>query len=412
MRFASALLGHTDPSRAVETVCEQCSRTLPGPPDLVCVFFSKHHVPHAAMIGALIRSRLKPRVLVGCSAAGVIADATELEDSPGLTVLAATLPGVGLSTCWTDDLIVDDEDQARARMAELLGADDALRGAILLADPFSVPLVRLLPALNEARGAGRIPPILGGLASASSDPGGNAIILDDRVENRGGVMLSLRGPIRIDTIVSQGCRPFGPNFVITKARRNIIFQLGGKPAMEVVSEVVNELPEDQREGLKSGLFIGRVINEFKSRFGRGDFLIRNVMGVDQNHGAVAVAEQVSVGQTIRLHMRDAHTAHEDLVLLLDAQKLYAKPAGILLVTCNGRGRKMFGAPNHDAATIMRAFMPQAAGESAAKPGIRIEPITQAPVPLAGFFAAGEIGPLDGTSFVHGHTACAAIFRSA
>lgn len=411
MRFVSALSGQTEPSRAVDNVCEQCARSLAGSPDLACVFFSRHHVPHAAMIGALIRAKLKPRVLLGCSAAGVIADATELEDAAGLTVLAANLPGVNLATCWTDELLDSDEDRTAARMGEVLGADESLRGALMLADPFSVPLVRMLPALNKSRGD-RPAPIFGGLASASTDPGGNAVILDDRVENRGGVLLSMRGPVRIDTIVSQGCRPFGPNLVITKARRNIIFQLGGRPAMEVISEAVNELPEDQREGLKSGLFIGRVINEYKSHFGRGDFLIRNVLGVDQNHGAVAVAEQVSVGQTIRLHMRDAHTAHEDLVLLLDAQKLYAKPAGVLLITCNGRGRKMFGAPNHDAATIMRAFMPQASGESAAKPGIRIEPITQPPVPLAGFFAAGEIGPLDGTSFVHGHTACAAVFRGA
>ncbi|GJQ29232.1 MAG: hypothetical protein HBSAPP03_11160 [Phycisphaerae bacterium] len=410
--FASGLGAHDDAERAASMACGACAMRLRRHADLVFVFISKHHVAQAAAVASIIRKALSPTVLVGCTASGVIADATELEDAPSVSILAARLPGVELSTCWTDDLIADEaEEDHAARLADRLGAGDDLRAAFMLADPFSVPLVRLLPSLNAARGAGRSVPIFGGLASASGEPGGNAVLLNDRLETRGGVLVSMRGSIAVDALVSQGCRPFGPTFVITKARRNLIFELGGRPALEVVSATVSDLTEQQREGLKAGLFLGRVVNEYKSHFGRGDFLIRNVVGVDTEHAALAINEQVSVGQTVRLHMRDAQTAHEDLALLLDAQKLYAPPAGVLLITCGGRGRQMFGGPNHDAGAVLRAFAPQPAGEAAAKPGIAIEPGTAARVPLAGFFAAGEIGPLDGTNFVHGQTVCAAIFRS-
>jgi len=219
----------------------------------------------------------------------------------------------------------------------------------------------------------------------------------------------------VDTVVSQGCRPFGPPMVITKARGNIILQLAGRPALEAVHEAVGDLPEEDRQKLQAGLFVGRVINEYKDRFGRGDFLIRNVMGVDQKSGALAVGDLVKTGQTIRLHFRDATTASEDLSLLMDAQKLYDRPAGALLITCNGRGSKLFGRPNHDVAAVLRAFAPASSGEELAKSGHSIAPASPGqphPIPLAGFVAAGEIGPIGGGSFLHGQSACVALFRGA
>ncbi|MDX2132847.1 MAG: FIST N-terminal domain-containing protein [Planctomycetota bacterium] len=409
--FACSLAAGEDAGVLAARSAEECVHALAGTCDLALVFISRDLVPQAEAITAGVRSRLRPGVLLGVTAAGVIGGGTELEESSGVSILAARLPGATLTPFRTDDLIGDDEpDAARERIVTTLGAADDLRGVLLFADPFSVPLVRLLPAMTEAlKGCGN-PPILGGLASAANDPGGNAMAIDARVESRGGVGVAIRGPVRIDAMVSQGCRPFGPTFVVTKARRNIIFELGGKPALQVVSDVIGELSEDERAGLKAGLFVGRVVNEFKQHFGRGDFLIRNVLGVDQNHGAVALADQVHVGQTVRLHMRDARTAHEDLALLLDAQKLHAPPAGVLLVTCTGRGRRLFETPNHDAGAIVRAFLPHPGGESRARVGFDISAPEHAGPPLAGFFAAGEIGPIDQGAFLHGHTACAALFR--
>jgi small ligand-binding sensory domain FIST len=222
--------------------------------------------------------------------------------------------------------------------------------------------------------------------------------------------VSLRGPVRVDTVVSQGCRGFGPTIVITKARKNVILEMGGKRALDVVRECVEALPADDKPLLERGLFIGRVINEYKDRFGRDDFLIRNVLGVDENQGAVAINELVRVGQTIRFHVRDARTADEDLAMLLDAQQLREPPLGGVLITCNGRGSRLFDRPHHDAAAVVKAFSPGRGGEVLAKGGEEIDP--EGPVlPLAGFFAAGEIGPVGDQSYLHGQTAVLALFRN-
>jgi small ligand-binding sensory domain FIST len=190
--------------------------------------------------------------------------------------------------------------------------------------------------------------------------------------------------------VSQGCRPIGRPFVVTKAHDNVIEHLGGKPALAVLRDTVNELPEPERQKLANGLFVGRAINEYRENWGRGDFLVRNVMGVDQEAGALAVTDYVRVGQTVQFHMRDAATATEDLALLLEGRATPERPpAGGLLFSCNGRGTRMFEQPCHDVGAARKA-MPK--------------------TPVAGFFAAGELGPVGGRNFIHGHTASFALFR--
>jgi small ligand-binding sensory domain FIST len=164
--------------------------------------------------------------------------------------------------------------------------------------------------------------------------------------------------------------------------------------------------------LQGGLYAGVVIDEYKPRFGRDDFLIRNVVGVDADLGCIALADFVRVGQTVRMHVRDKKTASEDLALLMDAQRLYDPPDGALLITCNGRGERTFGVRNHDVAAVQRAFTQDRAGPDAAGAGLYLDPSAAAPIPLAGFHAAGEIGPVGNSSFLHGQTACVAMFRGA
>ena len=213
---------------------------------------------------------------------------------------------------------------------------------------------------------------------------------DGKTFDEGFVGVSLSGEIEVETVVSQGCRPIGRPLVITKAHENIVEQLGGKPALVALREIVDELDAEQRELLQHGLLIGRAISEYRERFGRGDFLVRNIIGVDQEKGALALADFARVGQTVQFHVRDAATASEDLTLMLEVQKVDDPPAGALLFSCNGRGTRMFSALNHDI-TVARRAMPA--------------------TPVAGFFAAGEIGPVGGENFIHGHTASFALFRS-
>ena len=228
------------------------------------------------------------------------------------------------------------------------------------------------------------------MSSGASQPGHNALILDKELIRSGSVGVTISGPVQVDIIVSQGCRPIGKPIVVTKARGNVIQELGGRKALDIVQELAGGLDEQERGLLSGGLLVGTVINEYKARFGRGDFLVRNILGYDKEHGAIAVGDIPRVGQTIQFHVRDAETAHEDLQLLLDGQQLKDAPLGAMLITCNGRGSRLFEDEKiRDVPTIRDRL-----GE----------------IPLAGFFAAGEIGPIGSESFLHGHTAALAILR--
>ncbi len=421
IRFASGLSGASQTVRAAELACDAVQEAMGGGgTDLVLFFFSAHHVPAVDEISAVIRRRLDPACFLGVSAESVIGGASELERVPGISLLAARLPGVSLGTFTSDAFPSIPEDGLDADtldvLAEAVHAAPDTRAILLFGDPFT-PLIRLLPALNRARRTGPegkpAGVILGGLASASTKPGGNRLVLNGSVKSGGLLGVTLAGSIRIDTVVSQGCRPFGSPMVITRARHNLIFELGGRPALDVVNDLIQETSEQDRRQLQAGLLIGRVINEYKDRFGRDDFLIRGVMGVDPERSAIAIADLVRVGQTVQFHVRDARTAAEDLAMLMDAQKLHERPLAGLLVTCNARGSRMFGRPGHDAACVVRAFQPPPGGEARSKGGVPLGSEGDAavpPIPLAGFFAAGEIGPVGSESFLHGHSACLALFR--
>ena len=225
--------------------------------------------------------------------------------------------------------------------------------------------------------------MIGGLASAAARPGGNRLALDGEVSSEGAVGVLLDGA-DVRTIVSQGCRPVGRPFVVTRGERNFVEELGGQPALRRLQDCVTEMTEDDRALMRAGLHIGLVVDEHKPDFGRGDFLVRGVLGADQQSGSIAVGDHVTVGQTVQFHVRDAGAADEDLRALLAG----AEAEAALLFTCNGRGRHLFGVPDHDAG-VVEALL--------------------GPIPVAGAFCAGEIGPVGGRNFLHGFTASLALF---
>lgn len=419
-RLAAALSAQPDTMAAVRAACDDCILQLAGAPcDLALVFFTSQHVEQASAISEMVRAALKPVHCLGVAAESVIAGAVELERAPGISILALSLPGVRLSAFTSDSFPPLDakEPEHIAVLSGGIGAAEDTAATFVFADPFSIPTLQLIPAINKARklGADGKPKgvVFGGLASAARAPGGNALFLDKRTLRFGAVGVTLSGPIEVGTIVSQGCRAVGQPMVITRAKNNLIIQLGGRPARDVMREVVSDMSAADRGALSAGLFLGRVINEYKDRFGRDDFLIRAVTGEDPGSGSIAIADFVRAGQTVQFQVRDAETASQDLSLLLDAQRLHERPAGGLLVTCNGRGTRMFTDKNHDAGAIFRAFGQVTAGEQLAKPGSMITP-SSAPsgpgFPLAGFFAAGEIGPVGSDSYLHANSACLAVFR--
>ena len=141
--------------------------------------------------------------------------------------------------------------------------------------------------------------------------------------------------------------------------------------------------------MRNGLFIGRAINADCETLGRGDFLVRGIVGAEPENGAIVVGDHIETGEKVQLHVRDAETAAEDLELLLTPQTLYDPPSGALLFTCNGRGAGLYGHPDGDISILQGAL---------------------GGVEAAGFFCAGEIGPIGGNNFLHGHTASIVLIR--
>jgi len=392
-QFASAISDDEETDEALAEVLQALAEQLgEGPGDLAIVFVSPHHRRDMQLIVDQVQQELQPRVALGSTAAGVLGAGFELEGRPGLTILAGRLPGVVMHPFSHHDFDWPDvKANPEALRDSILGIDEAMsldevKAVLLLADPFTTPMVKLMPALNDA-----LPgvPIIGGMASAASEPGDNRLIYNGRVFEQGAVGVAIGGPVQVDTIVSQGCRPIGEPGLITKAHKNLIQEIGQKPALAVIEQTAEEADEEVRDLLQHGVFIGRVINEYKDHFGRGDFLIRNIIGADRTSGYIAISDFVRVGQTVQFHVRDKRTAEEDLRLLLQTQLLHDAPAGVLMCTCNGRGRNLFDQPNAESAMVRD---------------------TLGDVPIAGFFAAGEIGPIGQSNFVHGFTASLAVFR--
>jgi len=418
IRLADGLSALADPVLAARQASERVSGLLSGlSADLVVVTVTAPFASRVGMIADVIRDSLSPSNLLIVTASSVMGGSTEIHGKPGIAVLAMHLPGVDIHPFWLNHLTgIETLETRAANIAFTIGASDEMRAVLFFADPFSVPLVTMVPALSASRTEvaskrGRRTPIgtiIGAMASASNRPMGNTLYLNGELRNEGAMGVTLSGPLRVDTVVSQGCRPIGEPMIITKARGNLILELGGQRAVEVIRETVHMLSDEDKELMGNGLLLGRVIHAHKKRYGRGDFLIRNLMGGDEESGAVAVADIIRAGQTVQLHLHDEQTAREDLQLLLDGQRLYDKPAGAFVVSCNGRTDKFFGDGGHDARAIAHAFDPMEDGARKAKSGTEVDP--SAGIPVTGLFGAGEIGPLGDEIFHHGHTVVAALFR--
>jgi small ligand-binding sensory domain FIST len=386
MRFHSAISDHEASHEAVAQVIKNTRNAMNGV-DVAFVFFTADHRAEAPAILEQLWLELDPQCIVGCSAEGVIGADLEIERAPGLALLVGQLPGVSIhpfhiaADDWRPALLGDQPE-----LPERLGCGPLTRAVIGFGDPFTTPLSQLLSVMNQTCPG---VPLIGGMASAAQGPGENVLARNDGIVDDGFVGISLSGPVAVDTVVSQGCRPIGNSLVITKAKGNVIEAVGGKSPLAVLNELVNAMPPSEHALLRNGLFLGRAISEYRDTFGRGDFLVSNLMGADQKSGAIAVNGEVRIGQTVQFHVRDAATADEDLRLLLDGQRSGGSAAGALLFSCNGRGTRMFQEPCHDIG-VSRELLPE--------------------TPVAGFFAAGELGPVGGKNFVHGHTASFALLR--
>ena len=387
MRWAASHSFDPDPVAAVEQAASAVRAGLgEGPVDLAIAFFTSHLAALPEIVATTLERALSPACRIGVSAGAVVTTDREIEQGPALALIAARLPGVEVkpfilaSASWGE--AADDPLEFARQTPGVEGAEFVM----LLGDPFTLDVERVLRAFN--RHAPRVR-VVGGMASAGMRPHANLLLLNDWTAHEGGVAVALRGAIRADVVVSQGCRPIGPPLQVTRAEQNVILELDGQPALERAEQVLRELPEAEREHLRHGLYVGRPAPGGNAS-GRGDYLIRNLLGADRDRGALAIGDRLAERERVRFHVRDATIAREDLEMLLSPQAFDTKAHAALMFSCNGRGKSFFGEPNRDIATLQDAL--------------------GGAVPAAGFFAAGEIGPVGERNYLHGHTASIAILR--
>jgi small ligand-binding sensory domain FIST len=369
-----------DPVEAFSEAAGEAAGNLDARCDLCVLFAGAPHLSLGKWILSAVHDRLDPANLIGCGAGGVVGAGREIEEGPGAVVWAASMPEAEIATHHF-------RVEQAAEGFEVLGMPDEVSGEcfIVLADPYTFATEALLAKLNEARPE---MPVLGGLASAGV-AGGGTLFRDGDVLGEGAVGCSLSG-VPVLPCVSQGAAPVGPEMTITAAEGNVVEELASRPAIERLTEAIGSLPEREQELARGGVMLGIVIDENQPEYRRGDFLVRPIIGADQEAGTIAIGEPVRVGQTVRLHVRDAASADEDLREALASQVQLLPSggaAGALLFTCNGRGSHMFSLPDHDATALEDTLG----------------------VPAGGFFCAGEIGPVGGRNFLHGFTATMAVF---
>jgi small ligand-binding sensory domain FIST len=357
--------------------------------NLVLAFISPHHADGYRKLPELVSAQFPDSLLLGCSANGVIGAGHEVEQSPAFSLTAAALPGVDLVAFRVSSTELPAETAKVEAWTALVGAAPTKNlHFLLLADPFTFDATALISGLDAAYPDSRK---IGGLASGGELPGSSSLFLNSRVWRDGAVGVALSGNISIDTIVAQGCRPVGTPMMITGCQGNVLLELDGRPPLLAVRELFESLPEKDQALLQTSLFVGLEMKSEEVEFHPGDFLVRNIVGMDPNSGAIAIGATPKQWQVMQFLLRDSQTATEDLTRLLSLYRGSAKPHGALLFSCLGRGIHLFGRPDHDTGLFREKL---------------------GPIPLGGFFCNGEIGPVGASTFLHGYTSAFALFREA
>ncbi len=372
--FAAAMSEHPDPAVATGDVVGRVLAALGDPgiaPDLAMLFVTPIHAPAIEEIVATINATLRPKAMLGCAAVSVVGGDHEVERGPAISLWAGRT-----GTVTPFHLTAGDSPDGLTFTGWPDSIPDDASALLLIPDPFTFPTDDLLRRMEEDRPG---MPVVGGMASAARAPGGNRLVIDDRVVTAGAVGAFLSAQVEVATVVSQGCRPVGSPFVVTRAEQNIVYELAGRSAVERLQEVAATLTDEDRELLADVVQIGRVIDESKVDFGPGDFLVRTVVGADPNSGALRVGDILQVGSTAQFQVRDHVSADQDLRRMVDGRRADAA----LVFTCNGRGTNLFPKPHHDARVVSESL---------------------AGAPIAGMFCAGELGPIGGHNFMHGFTA--------
>jgi small ligand-binding sensory domain FIST len=381
---ASRLVLEPYSESAVIHAAKECLRSLKRNPSLVIALVTADYRPHLQDFLELVQLHAHASLIVGGSASGLIGTGVEAEACSGFSLQLLSLPSSRLcSVTFTeeqsDDFTHTDWKSAVGRAAD----SDAW---LFFGNPLKVAAE---PWLNSWSTAFPGVPTFGGLLSGGPR-GDDVFAFHNRSEVEAGVAIGIKGGLKIHTVVSQGCRPIGEPHTITSASENVVKSIGSLPAYDRLNESFDSLPAEDKARAAGNIFAGLAVNEYLDDFKTGDFLIRNLVDFDPNSGAVALAAYPRVGQTLQFQLRDKHSADEELHHLLTLKEREGiKPFASLLFVCGGRGEALFGNTSHDAQAVRNSF---------------------GPIPSAGLFCNGEVGPVGGSNFVHGYTAVIALLE--
>jgi small ligand-binding sensory domain FIST len=390
MRWASGVSEISDPEGALQEAADAVRERLgPSDPDLAFLFASERYRAQEEELVERTGELLSARLLVGCSAQGVVGGGREAEDPPGLALAAAVLPDVQVHAFRLSAETLPDRNSAAWR--ETLGLEaEPSPHFLLFADPLTFDAETFVAGLDQYFPSSVK---VGGLASGGSQPGDHSLYLGGQVYRSGIVGLALQGDIEVDAIVAQGCRPIGTPLFVTRSRDNLLLELDNRRPVQLLQELFETATPRDRELMRASLFLGIEMHSAQREYRQGDFLIRNLVGMDEESGSLAVGANLQQAQVVQFHLRDAQTSAEDLERHLGRYASQTDPrclpAGALLFSCLGRGVQLYGQPDHDS----QAFRSHLGD-----------------LPLGGFFCNGEIGPIEGQTFLHGYTSVFAIFR--
>ncbi|MCK5214468.1 MAG: FIST C-terminal domain-containing protein [Candidatus Omnitrophica bacterium] len=374
----------------VERIIKQLTHDVSGTFNLGFLFVSSFSKSKTAEIFAALKNKIDVVNILSCSCAGVLSIDIEIELKPACSLILMQFDDVRITPFYFTQSQIEDFTEEDDWYNALNVYPNESPKFIAMPNPFSIDMSLFVEGINEA-----YPdcPVVGGLISGDTRSRENSLHLNDTQYDEGMIGVILTGNINMHTIVSQGCRPFGKNYIVTKADGNIIYELAGQPLYEILQKELEQASMKDKILAQEAIFLGVAMDEYIHKLRRGDFLIRMLLGIDENIGAGAVADYIEQGQTVQFHVRDAISATEDLHIMLEKQKQnysQLKPEAILAFSCTGRGENFFREKNHDV-DIIKKYMGN--------------------VPLSGFFSAGEIGPVGGENFIHSFTISLALFYS-
>jgi small ligand-binding sensory domain FIST len=269
-------------SRAVEDIREKLNTSKA---DLGVLFVSGHYQKEIAGMWPALKNELPFKNLIGCTAGGVIGDGHEEEGRPAVSLTGAVLPKVKITPFHFHQENLPDGDNGPQVWRNLVKSDPTDNPQfLLLADPFSIDSDALISGLDFAFPTSAK---VGGLASGGASPNENFLFINDKVFHKGVVGVSFSGDISVEVIVAQGCRPIGETLTVTACENNILMGVNGQTPLEYLQGLYETLSKRDQKMLQQSLFLGILMDAFNATPKQGDFLIRNITGLDEKNGFLA-----------------------------------------------------------------------------------------------------------------------------